>query len=132
MTMTRWLDRLTPVKEVTGSVPVLARCGLLRPYHPAQLLGMVGAVRRYGLSLASVYALGAARKGSTTAVVDERGRVSFVEMEQVTSTLAAGLVDAGIRPGDAVAVLCRNHRGFVQAVVALGKVGADVLYLNTG
>ncbi|MBO0732697.1 MAG: long-chain-fatty-acid--CoA ligase FadD2, partial [Acidimicrobiaceae bacterium] len=29
-------------------------------------------------------------------------------------------------------VLCRNHRGFLTAVVALAKLGADTVYLNTG
>jgi acyl-CoA synthetase (AMP-forming)/AMP-acid ligase II len=27
--------------------------------------------------------------------------------------------------------MCRNHRGFVQALVAANRVGADVLLLNT-
>ena len=28
--------------------------------------------------------------------------------------------------------MCRNHRGFIEATVALAKAGADALYLNTG
>ena len=27
--------------------------------------------------------------------------------------------------------MCRNHRGFVDASVAVAKLGADLLYLNT-
>ena len=27
--------------------------------------------------------------------------------------------------------MCRNHRGFVDASVAVAKLGADILYLNT-
>ncbi len=30
-----------------------------------------------------------------------------------------------------MAVMCRNHRGFIDASVAVAKLGADVLYLNT-
>ena len=33
--------------------------------------------------------------------------------------------------GDGVAIMCRNHRGFVDATVAVAKLGADILYLNT-
>jgi fatty-acyl-CoA synthase len=33
--------------------------------------------------------------------------------------------------GDSVAVLCRNHRYFVDVSTALSKIGADILYLNT-
>ena len=32
---------------------------------------------------------------------------------------------------DAVAVMARNHRGFVEATVAVAKLGADLIYLNT-
>ena len=27
--------------------------------------------------------------------------------------------------------MCRNHRGFVDATIAVAKLGADILYLNT-
>jgi acyl-CoA synthetase (AMP-forming)/AMP-acid ligase II len=30
-----------------------------------------------------------------------------------------------------VAIMCRNHRGFIEASIAVAKLGADVLYLNT-
>ena len=35
------------------------------------------------------------------------------------------------REGDSVAIMCRNHRGFVDATLAVAKLGADLLYLNT-
>ena len=28
-------------------------------------------------------------------------------------------------------IMCRNHRGFIEATIALSKLGADALYLNT-
>ncbi|HEX2436471.1 MAG TPA: AMP-binding protein, partial [Solirubrobacterales bacterium] len=34
-------------------------------------------------------------------------------------------------PGDAVAIMCRNHRGFIDATLACSKLGADGLYMNT-
>ena len=39
--------------------------------------------------------------------------------------------DLGIGEGDGVAILCRNHRGFIDATVACSKLGANALYLNT-
>ena len=36
-----------------------------------------------------------------------------------------------MQEGDSVAVMCRNHRGFVDATIAVAKLGADILYLNT-
>ena len=37
----------------------------------------------------------------------------------------------GVKEGDGVAIMCRNHRGFVEATVAVAKLGAHALYLNT-
>jgi acyl-CoA synthetase (AMP-forming)/AMP-acid ligase II len=47
--------------------------------------------------------------------------------------LAAAGVGCGAN-GDGregVAIMCRNHRGFIEATVACSKLGASVLYLNT-
>ena len=30
-----------------------------------------------------------------------------------------------------MAIMCRNHRGFIDATVACSKLGANALYLNT-
>jgi fatty-acyl-CoA synthase len=65
-------------------------------------------------------------------VVDEAGTLTFSELDRRTTSLANGLSDAGLRQGEHVGVLCRNHRGFVEATVALAKLGADAYFLNTG
>ncbi len=118
--------------EVRWSAGVLAQAGLVRPYLPDQLLGMGLALRRYGVSTAALYAVGAARSSRRPALVDEQGTVSFGELDDRTSNVAAGLAARGVAAGDRVGVLCRNHRGFVQATVGLAKLGADALLLNTG
>ena len=41
------------------------------------------------------------------------------EIHRRTNALAHALADAGIVEGDSVAVMCRNHRGFIEATVAL-------------
>ena len=37
----------------------------------------------------------------------------------------------GIKAGDGVAIMCRNHRGWIDAVLACSKLGANALFLNT-
>ena len=118
--------------RLINSARVLARSGLLGPYRPDHLVAMVCALRRYGPSPAAGYAIHAAADRDRVAVVDERGRLTFGEMEERTGRLAAALAGRGIGGGDRVGVLCRNHRGFIEVTVALAKVGADALYLNTG
>jgi fatty-acyl-CoA synthase len=39
--------------------------------------------------------------------------------------------DEGVGLGDGVAIMCRNHRYFIEATMACSKLGAVALYLNT-
>ena len=118
--------------DAAWSARVLVRAGLVAPLTPDRLLGMGLSVGRYGVSSAAVYAAGTARHPNRAAIVDERGTLSYAQMDDRTSILAAGLDDLGVTDADRVGILCRNHRGFVEASVALAKLGADTLYLNTG
>ena len=73
------------------------------------------------------------RSGSPDEVglVDELGELTWSEIDERSTRLAHGLKDLGVSEGDSVAVLCRNHRYFVDVSTALSKLGADILYLNT-
>ncbi len=105
--------------------------GMLRPSRPDRTARSVAALRRWGPTPAAAYTGAAARYPDRVAVVDERGTVSFGEMHVRTNALAHGLREAGIREGDGVAIMCRNHRGFIEATTACSKLGASALYLNT-
>ena len=111
---------------------VLLRSGLVRPVRPDRLLGMGRAVLKYGVTPATGYAAAAARSPHRLAVVDDQGSLTFREVDRRTDRIAGELRQLGVGDGDAVGLLARNGRGFVEAVVALAKCGADVLYLNTG
>ena len=111
---------------------VLARSGLLAPARPDRLLGMALALARWGVTPASGYAAGAARHPNQPAVIDDRGTLTWREVDTRTDRLAGHLRTLGILSGDAVGLLARNSSAFVEAATALSKCGADVLYLNTG
>jgi acyl-CoA synthetase (AMP-forming)/AMP-acid ligase II len=116
--------------DVVGA-RVLVASGLLRPVRPDRLLGMGRALARWGITPATGYAAGAARTPHRAAVIDDAGVLSWRAVDQRTDRIAGELAAAGVRPGDAVGLLARNGRGFVEGSVALAKCGADVLYLNT-
>ena len=65
-------------------------------------------------------------------IVDERGRSTFGEVDRRTNALARELNRRGVEPGDRVAILCRNHAGLAEAILAGSKLGADVILLNAG
>jgi len=110
---------------------VLARAGMLRPLGPRKLARTVVALRRWGPTLAGGYAVSASRQPGGLAIVDERGPLTFADVQRRTNALARAWADAGLGAGDGVAILCRNHRGIVEATVACAKLGADALFLNT-
>jgi fatty-acyl-CoA synthase len=109
----------------------LVGAGVLHPGRPDHVLGAVRALVRFGPTPAGGYGASAERYGDGTAVIDELGTLSFREVHERTNALAHGLAASGIAEGDAVGLMCRNHRGFIESVVACSKLGAHVLFLNT-
>ncbi len=113
------------------AVRVLAGAGLVRPARPDRLVRSGLALHRWGPTPAAGYEASAARFSDEAAIIDELGTLTFGEVQLRTNALAHGLSDAGILEGDGVAVMCRNHRGFIETTIALSKLGAHALFLNT-
>ncbi|HMJ96227.1 MAG TPA: AMP-binding protein, partial [Thermoleophilaceae bacterium] len=114
-----------------GSVKVLIEAGVIRPMRPDRLLGVLRTMQRWGRSPAAGAISLAARYPDGTVIVDELGTLTYSEVDTRTNALAHALSDAGILEGDSVGIMCRNHRGFIEATIAVSKLGADALYLNT-
>jgi acyl-CoA synthetase (AMP-forming)/AMP-acid ligase II len=121
-----------PLVASATAAKVLARSGVVRPVRPDRLLGMALSYGRWGASPAAAYAAGAARNPDRLAVVDERESVTFLDIDHRSTAIAYALRERGVHAGDAVALLARNSAAFVVAQVAISKLGADALYLNTG
>ena len=118
--------------ESLRTLKVFADAGLARPALPSQLIGMGLAFARWGITPAGGWAVGSARYPNQPALIDELGTLTFAEVDEMSSAIAAGLVDRGIRAGSAVGILARNSRWVGLSLSALGKAGADAVLLNTG
>jgi acyl-CoA synthetase (AMP-forming)/AMP-acid ligase II len=126
------LDKLkTQVTTKLFTAKTLAEAGILRPTRPDHIVGAVRALIRFGPTPAGGYTASFERYADETALIDELGTLTFRDIHERTNALAHALQDDGIGVGDAIGVMCRNHRGFVDAVIAASKVGANVLFLNT-
>ncbi len=110
---------------------VLARAGVVRPYPPMRLARVASRLHAWGVGPAGGFASMAVLHPDRPAVVDELGALTFAELDRRSDRLAHSLLARGVGPGDGVAVLCRNHRGLVDVSLAVAKLGADVVYLNT-
>ena len=114
-----------------GSARILMQRGVVRPVRPDKLVRVLTTLARWGRSPAAGYIAMAQRFPHEPSVIDELGTLTFQEMDVRSNRLAHSLADAGVKEGDGVAIMCRNHRGFIDATVAVSKLGADSLYLNT-
>jgi acyl-CoA synthetase (AMP-forming)/AMP-acid ligase II len=119
------------VTERAHAARVLGRAGFFRPARPDRIIKALGALRRFGPTPAAGYSASAARYPDSPSIIDELGTLTFGEVHVRTNALAHSLSDAGVREGEGVGVMCRNHRGFIETTVALSKLGAHALYLNT-
>jgi fatty-acyl-CoA synthase len=97
---------------------------------PRETLATLRDLRRWG-QLGGLSATGARRHGARAAIVDELGTLSFAELDEQVSRLANAWRARGLRAGDGVAVLCRNHRWLIVASCAAFKAGARLVLLNS-
>ena len=119
---------MSPVSDPLGLIATLWRARLIAPMRPDRYVRMGLAVRRAGVSATVGFAAAAQRCPDRVGLVDEKGTLTWRELDDRCDALGAAL--QGMRP-ETVAVMCRNHRGFVEALVGANRVGADVLLLNT-
>jgi fatty-acyl-CoA synthase len=122
---------VTAATQALEAVRVFGRAGLIAPMRPDRAARALHELWRFGSTPAAGYAASAARTPDAIAVIDERGELSFADIHRRTNALAHAFSDAGIGEGDGVAIMCRDHRGFVEATVAASKLGANALYMNT-
>jgi fatty-acyl-CoA synthase len=106
------------------------RAGMIGGDSPRNTVKALRASAQYG-QFGSATTIAAMRQGDRPGVIDELGTLSFIEVEARANALACALRGGGVREGESVGILCRNHRGFVDITFAAAKIGARILLLNT-
>ena len=121
----------TQVTTKLHTLATLAQAGIIRPTRPDKVVALATALVRWGPTPAAGYAASAVRFPDEVAIVDELGTLTFREVHERSNALAHALAEQGVSAGDNVGLMCRNHRGFIDAVTACSKLGAHVLFVNT-
>ena len=106
------------------------RAGMFGLEPPLRTARTIRSLERYG-PLGGGVAIAALRHGDQVGLVDELGVLSFEELHRRSNALANAWRGEGIAEESGVGILCRNHRGFLDASFACAKLGARALYLNT-
>ncbi|MCU1651601.1 MAG: acyl-CoA synthetase [Pseudonocardia sp.] len=106
------------------------RSGLVGIELPHRTASMLLSFERFGL-LGGAVSIAATKHGDRVALIDERGPLSYKQLDKRSNALANAWRERGLEPGQGVAILARNHRGFLDAVFAAAKCGARIILLNT-
>lgn len=114
------------LRQTLGSA---RKAGLL---EPGLVAALVTSFAWWGPTAATAYAAAAIRRPFRTAVIDDHGSVAYGQLHLRTDFAAGALKRHGIGRDSTVGIMCRNHRGFIEANIASAKLGARVVYLNTG
>ena len=104
--------------QYATEVAVLGRAGIIRPYPPHVLFKMGKTLVQWGTGPAGGFTTLAQRAPHQVGLIDELGELTFLEMHERSNALADSLRKHGVGPGHGVAIMCRNHRGFVDASIA--------------
>jgi fatty-acyl-CoA synthase len=108
----------------------MLEAGAFKLEPPQNVAAMLADIRRWG-EFGMIPALNARRTPNATAIIDDFGEITFKELDEAAHEVANGLLKMGVKGGDGVAILARNHRWFLIAVYGAARVGARIILLNS-
>ena len=107
----------------------MARAGVIAPLRPDKYLRIAAAMARENMGITSGFASAAARCPDRPGLIDELGTLTWHEIDCRSDALASGLQT--LPSAKVIGIMARNHRGFIESLIAANRIGADVLLLNT-
>nr|WP_101950696.1 long-chain-fatty-acid--CoA ligase FadD2 [Mycobacterium sp. 3519A] len=108
----------------------MLEAGAFKLEPPQNVAAMIADIRRWG-EFGMIPALNARRTPNRTAIIDDFGEITFKELDDAAHEVANGLLKKGVKGGDGVAILARNHRWFLIAVYGCARAGARIILLNS-
>ena len=108
----------------------IIEAGAFRLEPPQNYAALAADLRKWG-EFGMLPALNARRTPDRAAVVDEEGELSYQDLDEAVHAVANGLIEKGVRGGDGVAILARNHRWFLIANYGAARAGARIILLNS-
>ena len=120
-----------PLTNTLGLLSTMARAGVIAPLRPDKYLRIGAAMARENMGITSGFASAAQRCPDRPALVDEIGTLTWRDVDQRADAFAAALQALPGGAPQTIGIMARNHRGFVESLIAANRIGADVLLLNT-
>lgn len=123
--------KLGQIIESGHAVARLVDRGIIEPLDIGAAVRSAKLAGLYGPQ-ATMAIQGGRRYADLPAVVDERGTLTYKQVDDQSWALAHGLQGLGLKEGSVVGLLCRDHRGLIVAMAGCGKLGVRLVLMNTG
>src|ERR1700693_4393865 len=111
-------DRLN---ETVDLITTMRRAGLIAPMRPDKYVRMAAAMGRENMAATSGFARAAQRCTDRPGLIDELGTLTWRELDQRADAFGAALQALPAAPR-VIGIMCRNHRGFIDALVAGNRI----------
>lgn len=117
-----------------GDVLTLIKRGVLAPALPHRQAAQLASILAYGMGIFGELRQAAKLAPNQLAIInadtgDEQTYDEVLAQAEITSAVLAGF---GVRKGERVGLLARNHPATVATMAAVDALGADLVLLNTG
>jgi len=119
------------VSDAAYRLKVFRQIGLVKAQLPHRIAKAGLELLKWGPAFPSGVGACAARFPNQIAIIDDLGEITWAELKREINQFSHALSERGVTAGDSVALLARNHRYFVIAMVAVMQLGGRVLLLNT-
>src|SRR5262249_9886801 len=96
------------LNQTLGIITTLRRAGMIAPMGPDRSLKMAAAMRREGMGITVGFASAAQRCPDRPGLIDERGTLTWRQLDERINALAAALQK--LPRGEVIGIMCRNHR----------------------
>lgn len=108
----------------------IVESGAFRLESPLNYAAMANEIVKWG-EFGMLPSLNARRHPDRAACIDEEGEFTYKQLDEAAHAVANALLAKGVRAGDGVALLARNHRWFLIANYGAARVGARIILLNS-
>ncbi|ETW23507.1 acyl-CoA synthetase, partial [Mycobacterium gastri 'Wayne'] len=108
----------------------IVESGAFRLESPLNYAAMANEIVKWG-EFGMLPSLNARRHPDRAACIDEDGEFTYKQLDEAAHAVANALHAKGVRAGDGVAILARNHRWFLIANYGAARVGARIILLNS-
>ncbi|ALR11778.1 fatty-acid--CoA ligase [Mycobacteroides saopaulense] len=119
------------VRQWGAAVPAAITSGALTPMGPRAVAALARSLWQLGPTPALLLAASAIRFPDRVALIDDSGPLTYRQLQLRAQAIAASVYALAPSAPRSVGIVCRNHRGFVEAMIAGAQLGAELVFINT-